>query len=101
MAEPGVVHLPEPRPPLPDVVDIDMTAGLPPHSPRETTLLQQMTGRTFVELAGEDADHGDRETVLVWFRLRRLGFEPTWEEAQNVLINYQAANPTTAEGSTT
>jgi hypothetical protein len=66
---------------------------MPPHSPRETSLLREMTGKGFQELAGEGADDGDRERVLVWFKLRRLGYEPSWEEVGDVLIDYVGANP--------
>ena len=97
MAEPEVVHLPERRP-LPEVVEIDVSVGMPPHSPRETSLLREQTGRGFQELAGEDADDGDRERVMVWFKLRRLGYEPTWEEAGDVLIDYTMPDPSSAAG---
>jgi hypothetical protein len=93
MADPEPVsRLPE-RKQLPELVEIDVNTGMPPHSPRETSLLRELTGKGFQELAGEDADDGDRERVLVWFKLRRLGYEPTWEEAGDVLIDYVAANP--------
>ena len=91
MAEP-VTHLPERRQ-LPEAITIDPAAGIPPHSPREMSLLAEMTGRQLDELAGEGADQGDRECLLVWFTLRRLGFEPTWEEARDQLVNYVLPNP--------
>jgi hypothetical protein len=94
-----VARLPERRQ-LPDSVQFDVNAGMPPHSPRETSLLKEMTGRSFQELAGEGADDGDREQVLVWFKLRRLGYEPTWEEAGDVLIDYVATNPSSGGDST-
>jgi hypothetical protein len=85
---------------LPEVVEFDVNAGMPPHSPRETAMLKEMTGRSFQELAGEGADDGDRERVLVWFKLRRLGYEPSWEEAGDVLIDYVTPNPPSGGAST-
>lgn len=98
MAEPELVReTVTPRRAIPDVVDVDISAGLPPHSARETSLLRDLTGRGFSELAGEDADEGDRERVIVWFTLRRLGYEPTWEEAGDVLIRYVTPGPPNGE----
>lgn len=87
------------RPPMPEIVEVD-PSSMPPHSPRELTLLKAMTGRGFQELVNEDADDGDRATVLIWFKLRRLGFDPTWEEAGNVLIQYVTPDPPSAGVST-
>jgi hypothetical protein len=99
MAEPeAVTEISKRR--LPEVVEFDVNAGMPPHSPRETSMLKEMTGRSFQELAGEGADDGDRERVLVWFKLRRLGFEPTWEETGDVLIEYVTPNPPSGGDST-
>jgi len=93
MAQPdNVTGLPRP---LPAMVELDPSV-MPMHTPRETSLLKAMTGRSLTELtAGEDADDGDRERVLVWFALRRLGFEPTWEQAGDVLVSYslESVNP--------
>lgn len=101
MADPGVIHQMQPqRPALPDVIEIDPTEGMPPHSARETSLLAQLSGKKLEELVGDNADQGDRERVLVWFRLRRLGYEPTWDEAGDVLINYVLPNPPSGGAST-
>ena len=54
---------------------------MPMHTPRETSLLKAMSGMTIADMTGDGADPGDGERMLVWFALRRLGFEPTWEEA--------------------
>ena len=91
--------MPERAKPLPDVVEIDVTAGMPPHTARETSLLTSMTGRDYQALAGEGANDGDRERVIVWFTLRRLGYEPSWEEAGDVLIRYVQPDPTSAASS--
>jgi hypothetical protein len=95
-----VAQLRKQHDPLPEVIEFDTSAGMPPHSPRETSMLKEMTGRSFQELAGENADAGDREQVLVWFKLRRLGFEPSWEEAGDVLIDYVTPNPPSGGDST-
>ena len=57
-----------------------------------------MTGRNIAELTAED--EGEAERLLVWFTLRRLGFDPTWEEAGDVLVNYVTPDPPTVSGST-
>lgn len=100
MAEPELVKLPERRE-LPEVVELNTDEGMPPHSPRETSMLKQMTGSSFAELVGPDADDGDRECVLVWFKLRRLGYEPTFEEARDVLVRYVQPDPTSGGEPTT
>ena len=95
MADTDVVRLPEPRAniKLPELIDLDMDEGMPPHSPRELSMLRASTGKGFQDLIGPDALDEDRERVLIWFKLRRLGYEPTWEEAEEVLINYVQPNP--------
>ena len=98
---PTVAHLPRP---LPEVVDIS-TTEMPMHTPRETALIRSLTGKSVLELTGEDAADEDRERVLVWFALRRLGFEPTWDDTLDVLIRFSmpdppnAAPPNTSRGS--
>ena len=77
---------------IPAQLEIDPTS-MPLHTPREMSLLAAMSGKQFQELGGENADPGDREAMLAWFTLRRLGFEPTWDEACDVLIDYKLPNP--------
>lgn len=84
----NLTSLPKRR--LPEVVELDPAAGLPPHSPRETALLEEQSGKSFEEL-GNSVSNGER--LLVWFTLRRMGYEPTWDEAADVLIRYVTANP--------
>jgi hypothetical protein len=97
MGHPEPVRLPTRQ--LPEMIEIDPAAPMPPHSPRESGLLEEMTGKDFTALVGEEASTRDREKVLVWFRLRRLGFEPTWEEVDDVLIDYRTPDPISAEAS--
>ena len=59
-----------------------------------------MTGRSYFELAGGDAPAEDQERVMVWLALRRLGYEPTWEEAEHVLLDFQTPDPTKGGSST-
>ena len=102
MAESDVTEQLEPvdrngRRPMPAEVELDPTAGFPPHTARETSLLGELAGRPFTELVGDDSDQGDKERVLVWFALRRLGYEPSWDEAADVLIHYRTPDPTSGE----
>ena len=53
MAEGQVVPMPESRQSLPEQIDVDPSA-MPPHTPRETSLLKAMTGHSLAELI-EDA----------------------------------------------
>jgi hypothetical protein len=99
MADADVAHLRQ-NVKLPEKVELHLDEGMPPHSPRETSMLRDLTGKGFQELVGEGADDGDREAVMVWFKLRRLGYEPTFEEARDVLIEYVAPDPTNAADST-
>jgi hypothetical protein len=99
MGHPEPVRLPGRRQ-LPEMIEIDPKAPMPPHSPRETALLKKLSGKSFPELVGEDADDADREKVLVWFKLRRLGYEPGWDEVDDILIDYREPDPQSAEGST-
>lgn len=78
---------------LPTLVEINPQEGIPPHSPKEMTLLRELTGRDFTDLVAEGADQGDRERVIVWFKLRRLGYAPSWDEAGDVLVHYRVADP--------
>ena len=80
------VPMPAPhRRALPEEVLIDGD-NPPRHTPNEVRLLKQMTGKTFTDLAGETADFEDQEQVMAWMQLRRDGYEPTWDEVGDMLI---------------
>lgn len=78
---------------LPTVFKVNMADGMPPHSPAELEQLEQETGKTFEQLGGTEASTASQERLLIYFGLRRLGYEPTWEEAGHVLLDYQAPDP--------
>lgn len=82
---------------LPAILEIE-AGGIPVHTPRETALLKAMSGKDFTELVGEGAEQSDRERALAWFTLRRLGFEPTWEDTEDVLIDFKMPNPQNGDG---
>jgi hypothetical protein len=100
MADADVMPMPQRRA-MPEMVELDPAAGMPPHSPAEMSLLREMTGKPLAELVGEEGDDGDKEAVLIWFTLRRLGYEPTWEEARNQLVSYVTPTPPSGGDSTT
>jgi hypothetical protein len=104
MADATLATVPDPerepeRKPLPEIVKLDLSEGMPPHSPIELELLEQQTGRTFEKLTGEEASGADRERALIWLRLRRLGYEPTWQEVGTILIDYVMPDPLGGESS--
>jgi len=93
MAEPELRRLPEPER-LPERITVDPKAGFPPHSPRETIMLEEMSGKRLAELVADDSPGGLKECVLVWFTLRRLGFSPSWDDALDMLVDYETPDPT-------
>lgn|SRR5262245_28761015 len=96
MATPDLTPVPNERE-LPAEVEIDPSA-MPAHTPREMSLIQAMTGRSVTEIN----DDGDRERMFVWFTLRRLGYEPSWDDCADVLIRYKTTpDPTPTEPPTT
>jgi hypothetical protein len=87
MVEP--LHRLDPPPQaLPESVDIDLSVGLPPHSPRELQMIEDWTGQSFEDLLGPDARQSDREMVMGWLTLRRLGYQPDWEAMRDILIRF-------------
>jgi len=96
-AEPPLRSVPR----LPESVRIDAKNPIPPHSPRELAIIEDGSGLTFQELVGEDARHSNRERVMVFLALRRLGFEPTWDDTLDVMVDYVAPDPPSAAPPTT
>jgi len=80
--------------PLPTSITIDTTnmaeVAMAPNELRE---LKRATGRSMTELMGDEGDDADRLQVMVWLRLRRDGHRPSWDEAGEVLVIYQADAP--------
>ena len=74
---------------LPTTIELDPAAGMPPYSPRELSLIEEYTGKDFDKISSG----GDRMRVMVWLHLRRLGFDPSWEDAAEVLIEHPTPNP--------
>lgn len=88
MAEP--VSLPR----LPHSVQLDAGMAL---TPNEMRTLKEKTGRSLNELLGGDAEDmdaaPDRIQALVWIQLRRNGHDPSWEDAGDVLPEYETVEP--------
>lgn len=76
-----VVNLPRS---LPERVPVPTTL-----TPNEMRALKQATGRSLSELLGGDENDmdlaPDRIQALVWTGLRREGFDPSWDQAGDVL----------------
>lgn len=85
---------PVPRMPLPRSIPIDIAGSL---TPNEMRALKAHTGRSLTELLGGDPENldeaPDRVQAIVYVQLRREGYDPTWDEAGDVLPDYQKAEP--------
>jgi hypothetical protein len=83
--------------PLPKSVRI---GGTPRLTPNELRVIKATTGKTLENLMSDEAD---AMQAMVWLRLRRGGFDPTWEEAGDVEADLSdlPLDPTSGESSTT
>lgn len=97
MAEPeGVTKLPRALP-----LTVALKRGMM-LTPNEMRLVREMTGRTLTDLLGGDENDmdatPDRIQTLIWVQLRRDGFDPSWEDAGDVLPTYlqEPPDPTSA-----
>ena len=75
---------------LPTELKIDATQT-PKHTPREMDRIEAMAGKPI-----SDFTPGMAERMAVWLHLRRLGYDPTWEEAADVLVEFVTPDPQTA-----
>jgi hypothetical protein len=66
-------------------------------TPNEMRTVKAMTGRTLTDLLGGDENDMDRAPdriqTLVWIQLRREGFDPSWDDAGDVLPSYEQERP--------
>ena len=72
---------------LPESVVVRGTADVR-MSPNDMRALKAETGRTLTALMEGD-DDADRMQAVVWLRLRRDGYELSWEDAGTVAIEFQ------------
>lgn len=61
-------------------------------SPNDMRALKAETGRTLSDLMEGD-DDADRVQAVVWLRLRREGYELTWEDAGAVAVEFREDDP--------
>jgi len=74
--------------PLPTQVTID-PASAPLHTPREMGLISSFLGKAWADMDAHEA-----EQAGVWLALRRMGFDPAWDDAADILVEYRAGvNP--------
>jgi len=73
---------------LPAKVTID-PQNPPAHTPREIGLVSGFLGKEWGAMTAAEADQAG-----VWLTLRRLGYDPTWDQALDVLVDYRTADPT-------
>lgn len=96
MGETELARLPMP---LPDSVTVSASLQVR-FTPNEMRQLKQATGRTMTDLMGEDGDDADRMQAMAWLELRRQGHDPTWDQAGDVALVFEAEAPDpTNEGS--
>jgi hypothetical protein len=82
---------------LPSTIPIPESAeGLTPNEMRK---LKEASGRRLDALFGEEADLDDKTQALIWVQLRRAGYEPSWDEAGDVLpVGREAEEPDPTSG---
>lgn len=72
---------------LPESVRVD-PAHPPKHTPREMQLVESFMGKN-----AEAMTIGEGEQAIAFFALRRLGYEPTWDDAADVFVDAVAMDP--------
>jgi hypothetical protein len=68
-------------------------------TPREMRMLEAM-GKSFAALLGEDAKESDRTQTIAWIKLRREGFDVTWEQVEDIVVGFKEPDPTSGGDST-
>ena len=93
-----VSRLPQP---LPESITISGTPNVR-LSANDMRALRKATGKTMEELMGENAADEDRLQAVAWLELRRQGYEPTWEQAGELALQFETEvpDPTSGEPST-
>jgi len=64
------------------------TGKAPMHTPREMGLISGFVGKAWT-----DMDPMEAEQAGVWLALRRLGFNPEWDQAADILVEYVTPDP--------
>ena len=72
---------------LPEAVQV---GGTPRLTPNELRLLKAATGRALSDLF---ADEADAMQAMVWLKLRREGFDVSWEQAGDMPADMSGAVP--------
>jgi hypothetical protein len=81
---------------LPQTIAIPDTAeGMTPNEMRK---LKQASGRRLDELFGDEADLDDKTQALVWIQLRRGGYDPSWDDAGDVMPVGREEQPDPSSG---
>ena len=72
---------------LPATIKVDPRHP-PKHTPREMQLVESFLGKN-----AEAMTIGEGEQAIAFFALRRLGHDPTWEQAGDVFVEAETPNP--------
>ena len=86
----------EPVRALPERLPTEVTVSQKPDvrfSPNQMRQLKAETGQTMNDLMGEGATEENRMQGLVWLELKRLGYDPSWDEAGDVVVKFEADEP--------
>jgi hypothetical protein len=86
---------------LPKTMRVPSTAeGLTPNEMRK---LKEASGRRLDDIFGDETDLDDKTQALIWVQLRRDGFDPSWDDAGDVMpiTEDEAPDPTSGGRSAT
>lgn len=97
MADTNVMPMPERRP-LPDRIEVDPNAADMGMTPRELRELKNASGLRLDYLMGDECDLDEKAQLGTFIALRRAGYDPTWDEALDVLAVPKAGTPDPTSG---
>ena len=69
-------------------------------TPNEMRIVREATGKGMDELLGGGALTEDNSQAIIYSKLRREGFDVTWEQAGDIVLEFREADPTSGGPST-
>jgi hypothetical protein len=92
-----LAHLPPQPKEIPDKLKLSTTEVDVRLTPNEMRHMREATGKQLTELLGEGAEESDRIQAIIWVKLRREGYELTWEQAGDILPEFEEPDPTSGD----